>query len=188
LRRTRSLANILATATMNTPTKGSQRGAPFRARRQAARKGADSTRGREHLPSASGATSSLKSRRHSRTTAELPTNEQDVRGSDSDIEGEGEEQTSNSTANTLVEVHQARPRGPFRPSTAHQLFYIMNFRQLPPDMLYRPIHPLKSYATPSQFDLSSLTIPLTAKEILTVKLLLLVYDTCLMDSVLPQPR
>ncbi|KAL1795964.1 hypothetical protein ACET3X_006188 [Alternaria dauci] len=34
-------------------------------------------------------------------------------------------------------------------------------------MFQRPIHPLKSYATPSQFDLSSLTIPLTAKEILT---------------------
>ncbi|RYO69555.1 hypothetical protein AA0113_g4054 [Alternaria arborescens] len=97
---------------MNTSTKGSQRGAPFRARRQAARKGADSTRGREHLPSASGATSSLKSRRRSSTTAELPTNEQDVRGSDPDFEGEGEEQSSNSTANTLVEVHQTRPRGP----------------------------------------------------------------------------
>jgi hypothetical protein len=188
LRRTRSLANILATATMNTSNKGSQRGAPFRAPRQAARKGADSTPGREHPPSASGASSSLKSRRRSRTTAELSINEQDVRGSDSDIEGEDEEQSSNSTANTLVEVHEARPRRPFRPSTAHQLFYIMNFGQLLPDMLYRPIHPLKSYATPSQFDLSSLTIPLTAKEILTVKLLLLVYDTCLMDSVLPQPR
>ena len=179
MRRTPSLANIFAIATMNASTTGSQRGPPSRAPRQAARKGADSTPGREHLPSASGATSLLKSRRRSRTTAKLPTNEKDVRGSGSDIEGEVEEQFNNSTANTLVEVHQARPRGPFWPSTAHQLFYIAKFGQLPPDM---------SYATPSQFDLSSLTIPLTAKEILTVKLLLLVYYTCLMGPVLPQPR
>lgn len=188
MRRTPSLVNIFAIATMNASTTGSQRGPPSRAPRQAARKGADSTPGREHLPSASGATSLLKSRRRSRTTAKLPTNGKDVRGSGSDIEGEVEEQFNNSTANTLVEVHQARPRGPLGPSTAHQLFYIAKFGQLPPDMSYRPIHPLKSYATPSQFDLSSLTIPLTAKEILTIKLLLLVYYTCLMGPVLPQPR
>ncbi|KAG9195171.1 hypothetical protein G6011_00291 [Alternaria panax] len=152
---------------MDTSTAGPHESFSSRAPRQAVREDTDTVPARKRLSSTSGAASSSKSRRRLRTTADLPTIEHDFGEPDLDSEGKNEKQSSNSTANTLAAVHAARQKGPFRPSWAHQLIHVSSGKQLPPDMFKRPYHPLRSYATPSQFDLSGLTIPLTAKEILT---------------------
>ncbi len=138
---------------MDSSTAAAQRGSPSASRRQDARNGAHITSGRKRLPS--------KARKRTKATANPPPDGED----DDEIAPVANEKDKDG----LLRFREHRPKGPFSPSPAHQLIYMRIHDRLPPrDLLQRPYHPMKSVAPPPQFDLSDLTIKLTAKEILTV--------------------
>ena len=165
---------------MSSPTTGRQRGAATKTPRKTPRKGADVSRSEEQKRprASSGATPRGKTRKRSRSGATSTLDDDDDYDDDFDSEHDRKVKKGRARFNEngfFPEGDKSmRYFGPgftdlYSPSVSHQLIHTGLHKKMPPsDVLQRPFHPLHSVVTPSQFDISVFTIPLTALEILTV--------------------
>ncbi|KAF1829124.1 hypothetical protein BDW02DRAFT_602814 [Decorospora gaudefroyi] len=88
---------------------------------------------------------------------------------DSPSPSEGSDQEADSAGEgpkQLIMSHE-KPQGPYMWTATHQIIWLGMGKMLPPNLPQRPWVPIESIATPVNVDISVLTIPLTAKELLT---------------------
>jgi len=166
---------------MSSPTTGRQRGTASKAPRKTLRNPTDVGRSeKERRPRASsGATPRATTHKRSRsgaTSALADEDGDDDDGFDSEHDRNVKKGRARFNENGFFPEGDKSMRyfGPgftdlYSPSVSHQLIHTGLHNKMPPhDVLQRPFHPLHSVVTPSQFDLSVFTIPLTALEIPTV--------------------
>ena len=165
---------------MSSPTTGRQRGTASKAPRKTPSNDPDVNRweNQQRARAPSGATPRVNTRKRSRSGATSALADKD----DDDDDFVSEHDVKVKKGRTTFDENgyfkegnkSMRYFGPgftdlYSPSVSHQLIHTGLYNHMPPrDVLQRPFHPLHSVVTPSQFDLSVFTIPLTALEIPTV--------------------
>jgi hypothetical protein len=169
-----------------------QTGASSKSPRKAAHKRPVGTRTEKRLPSSSGAIRKAKARKRSRPTAASALDDEDYDHSDWEDDSKAKKDPLAPDENGLynMRAYRLKAKELYLPSVTHQLIHVDLYEEMPPQIvLQRPFHALYSVATPSQFDISVLTIPLTAKELVTVFTAFLLYlsITANLCQVLPQP-